>query len=97
MHQRRKLRQDHDKDAELSRRFRTGCEIMGRAMELGRNFTRASSSRVNEIEMRSVEMRSRCAGQCLPLAVYKAFGRCGNWMSKLLLANRRLMDCSQPS
>lgn len=33
-HQRRKLRQDHDKDAELSRRFRTRCEIMGRAMEL---------------------------------------------------------------
>ena len=33
-HQRGKLRQDHDKDAELSRRFRTRCEIMGRAMEL---------------------------------------------------------------
>ena len=33
-HRRRKLRPDHDKDAELSRRFRQGCEIIGRAMEL---------------------------------------------------------------
>jgi hypothetical protein len=34
MHQRREVRQDHDKDAELSRRFRMGCEMRGRAMEL---------------------------------------------------------------